>query len=102
MREWLPRGTPMPSGARSGRLLAGGEAWQIITTDNDVPALLLLPSLHDRWGEAGLVEDGMFAPLDVDGAALRVLVGKRGHLISSVQQGPWPNTSVEAQAFAIA
>lgn len=82
--------------------MAGGEAWQIITTDNDVPALLLLPSLHDRWGEAGLVEDGMFAPLDVDGAALRVLGGKRGHLISSVQQGPWPNTSVEAQAFAIA
>lgn len=98
--EWPPAGFPLPDGTRRGRVLAGAEAWQIVMTSAEAPALLVSSTLHARWGEAGLIGGNLFVP--IEGTPLLVLMGKRGYLISSIQHGPYPTTSTEARAFAMA
>lgn len=102
IKNWIPRGFLLPDKSKSRRLLNSGDNWQIILTSTENTALVTTPELVEKWGNAGIVGEKLFLPVTTTQGNFCVFIGKHDYLISSVQHGPYPNTNLEARAFAIA
>lgn len=101
-QSWLPRGFLLPDGSKSRKLLLSGDNWQIITTSIDNTILVVLSDMVEKWVSKGLIGEQLFVDVEVGQKSYCVFVTKHDYLIASVQQGPYPSTNIEAQAFAIA
>lgn len=101
-KNWLPRGFQLPDGSKSRKQLVSGDNWQIIVTSTENTVLAVRHELVEKWAGAGIVGKSLFSPVETPQGSCFVFIGKHDYLISSVQQGPYPNTNVEAKAFAIA
>ncbi|MBP7509743.1 MAG: ATP-binding protein [Prolixibacteraceae bacterium] len=99
--SWVPRGFLLSDGSRVIKLLASADDWQINSTSTEGFALVVKPLLRDKWIEAGFIGNGLFYDIKISNNSYAVFSGKHGYLISSVQQGPYPNTNIEARVFAI-
>jgi len=100
-KNWIPRGFVLSDGSRVKKLLASADDWQITSTSTEGFALVVKPLLRDKWIEAGFIGNSLFSDIEVSSNSYAVFSGKHGYLISSVQQGPYPNTNIEARVFAI-
>ena len=100
--ELLPQGFLLPDGTRRGRTLAKAENWQIVMTSAECPALIVSKSLHARWVKNGLIGESLFVPVNLGDLMFFVFTGGKDYMISSVQHGPYPETNIEAHAFAVA
>lgn len=100
-KNWMPRGFVLSDGSRVKKLLASTDDWQITSTSTEGFALVVKPLLRDKWIEAGIIGSGLFSDIEISNNSYAVFSGKHGYLISSVQQGPYPNTNIEARVFAI-
>lgn len=101
-KQWLVRGTMLPDGSKTKKLIAFSEEWQISSTSYDGFILAVKPQLYGKWVTAGLIPESVFDSLTTRDAEYRVFTSKHGYMISSVESGPYPNTSIEARAFAVA
>lgn len=99
---WLPRGFQLPDGSKSRKLLSCGDNWQIILTSTENTVLAVTCALLKKWIAANLIGEKAFSFVETAHGSFCVFIGKHDYLISSVQQGPYPNTNIEARAFAIA
>ncbi len=100
-KNWVPRGFVLSDGSRVKKLLASADDWQITSTSTEGFALVVKPLLRDKWIEAGFIGNGLFSDIEISNNSYAVFSGKHGYLISSVQQGPYPNTNIEARIFTI-
>jgi cell division protease FtsH len=101
-KQWLDRGTMLPDGSKTINLVAFSEEWQISITSYDGFVLAAKPQLYEKWVVAGLIPESVFELVTACDAEYRVFTSKHGYMISSIESGPYPNTSVEARAFAVA
>ena len=102
IKNWIPRGFLLPDESKSRKLLNSGDSWQIILTSTGNSAFVTTPELVEKWADAGIVGEKLFFPVKTAQGDFFIFIGKHDYLISSVQQGPYPNTNLEARAFAIA
>lgn len=101
-RNWLARGSMLPDGSKTRKLISCADEWQIFSTSGDGFALIVKPSLLHKWEDAQLIAPNLFSGISVGDDLYFVFVGMHGYMISSIQSGPYPNTSIEAKAFSIA
>ena len=101
-KQWLVRGTMLSDGSKTKKLVAFSDEWQISSTSYDGNVLAVKLQLYEKWVASGLIPESMFKLVQADDTQYRVFTSKRGYIISSIENGPYPNTSVEARAFAIA
>lgn len=97
---WLPLDHRLPDGSKMGRLVQAGPNWQIVETRGGGRGLLAEEQLAERWIAAGLLTDGVLAPLQFGERRLRALSSPKGQGLSAVSDGRSPNTKTEALAFA--
>ena len=101
-KNWLHRGYVLPSGNKIGKRLSAGLQWQLYATSGKGYCLVALDALISKWLAVSCVPVDMFAPISVDNCHYHLYENSSDSLISSVEHGPFPETSVEAEAFAIA
>ena len=99
---WLPSGQKMPDGSTLRRVVAEEENWQIVSTGADRFALIVLPELHDRWIQTGLIDRNLFERVIVSDRSFHVFCGETGRFISSVRCGPYTIKVDTALVFAAA
>jgi len=100
-KQWLTRGTTLSDGSKVKKLIAFSAEWQISSTSYDGLILTVKPQLYEKWVATKLIPESAFVLLPTGNAEYRVFLSKHGYMISSVESGPYPNTSAEARAFAI-
>lgn len=102
VKNWLPRGFILSDGLRISKLIAFSDMWQIYYVNNESYTLVVKPNLLERWMVSGLIFANEFIRITAEGKRLYAFIGKKGYMISSVQNGPYPTTNIEANTFAAA
>lgn len=100
--SWLPIGYELPDGGRTSRAVSDGAGWQIFATAGGGAALVVQPSLADRWLESGLIGRGQLAQFTFGPSEFVCLSCGEGHRLVPVDAGRSPNSKLEAVAFALA
>lgn len=100
--EWVSRGTLLPDDSRIDELLVMSEKWQMFSTNPAGKVLVVIPDLCQQWLELKLLPENLFSDENYNGRRVCIYCAKHGEIISSVQSGPYPKTSIEAEAFAVA
>ena len=85
---------------RIRKLIAEGECWQIYLTNVDSYALAVKPALYYKWVSDCSLPEGIFE--DSSSGEYNVLLSKGNYLISSMQDGPFPENNGQVEAFSIA
>lgn len=101
MQQWLPRGLAVSHGRRLARMVAAGESWQIYTTNTDAYVLAVTACLCDEWIQLYSLSGEIFVPYDAD-MRYRIFCGAEHYLISSLDQGPFPQNAGQVEAFSAA
>lgn len=99
---WLPLEYVLENGSKVLKLLACEEAWQIVLSDAGNRVLVVHRELRDKWVNSRLIGERFFHEEEVDGTTFCIFIGKQEYLISSILHGPYPDDSLQANAFAIA
>jgi hypothetical protein len=100
---WLPAGFALPDGMLARRPLEEGDGWQIWEVDGDGRALVVQPSLANRWVSDGLLEQGgALREFNFGNQVLHCLASGPGHQLTSLEHGISPQNKSEAIAFAVA
>ena len=102
LAAWLPIGHKLPDGAKSRIALHEGTTWQILETQSNGRALLVLDELAQKWISAGLIEDGMLVPFGFGDRTFLSLSCGPSQVLAPVAQCKSPDTKSEALAFALA
>lgn len=100
-KAWIKKGFELSDGSKIKKLICCDEAWQIFSTSNDKHALIVIESLAKRWFDNGYIVKEIFREVQIKTHTFYILVSKSGYLMSSIQYGAFPNTSIEARGFAI-
>ena len=100
MSQFLPRGYKVSSDKRIRKLIAEGEYWQIYLTNVDSFALAVKTDLYDRWVSDYSLPEGLFS--DSESGEYKVLISTGNYLISSMENGPFPENNGQVEAFSIA
>lgn len=101
MEQWLPRGMTVKSRTRIRKALAFGKDWQIYSTNQDTYVLAAKFSLYKKWSERYLAPQSIFEPLPgmID---LWIYCSSGCYIVSSLEQGPFPDNNNQIEAFSIA
>jgi len=100
MSQFLPRGYRVSPDKRIRKLIAEGEYWQIYLTNVDSFALAVKPDLYARWVSDYSLPEGLFS--DSESGEYKVLISTGNYLISSLENGPFPENNGQVEAFSIA
>ena len=98
MEQWLPRGTSVGTEKRIKRMLSASKDWQIYSTNQDSYVLAATNSLYRKWVEQYSLPNGIFSSVD----GHMIFCSSGNYLISSLNQGPYPENSGQVEAFSIA
>jgi hypothetical protein len=98
---FIPIGYAIAAG-RAGRVLAGGEGWQIYDTGRSGRVLIAEKKLGDRWLASGLLEDGTLEAFAFGPQELYALYSGANYRLDPVGASPSPASKSEAIAFAAA
>ena len=98
MEQWLPRGTSVGTEKRIKRMLSASKDWQIYSTNQDSYVLAATNSLYRKWVEQHSLPNGIFSSVD----GHMIFCSSGNYLISSLNQGPYPENSGQVEAFSIA
>lgn len=100
MNPMLPRGCSISEEKRIKRMIAEGAEWQIYSTNLDSYALAVTPDQYSKWVENFSLPTGLF---DVDSFAHCCVFSSSGnYLVSSLEQGPFPENNTQVEAFSVA
>ena len=100
MGQFLPRGYFISTDKRIRKMVAEGPDWQIYLTNLDSYALAVKPDLLHRCISDFALPDGIFS--DEISDEYYVLVSSGNYIISSLEQGPFPENNGQVEAFSIA
>lgn len=98
MGQWLPRGTSVATEKRIKKMISASEDWQIYCTNQDSYVLAATDSLYRKWVKEYSLPDGVFTTID----GYKVFCSSGDYLISSLNQGPYPENNGQVEAFSIA
>lgn len=101
MEQWLPRGTTVITEKRIKKMISSGKDWQIYSTNQDTYVLVVTTTLYEKWGADYLLPKGIFDRL-TDNSELWIYCSSGHYIISSLEQGPYPNNNGQIEAFSIA
>ena len=99
--DWfLPRGYVVLNENRIKRVIAEGNDWQIYLTNFDSYVLAVKPCLYEKWVSDYSLPVNVFKYyIDND---LYIYLSSNNYIVSSLQLGPFPDTSGQVEAFSIA
>lgn len=100
MSQFFPRGYLVSPDKRIRKLIAEGERWQIYLTNVDSYALVVKRSLYDKWINEYSLPEGIFE--DSSLGEYKVLLSAGNYMISSMEEGPFPENNGQVEAFSIA
>lgn len=98
MEQWLPRGTSLSDEKRIKKLISASKDWQIYSTNQDSYVLAATNSLYCKWVEEYSLPGGIFSVCD----GYKVFCSSGNYLVSSLNQGPYPENNGQVEAFSIA
>lgn len=101
MEQWLPRGTTVKAKKRIKKMLSSGNDWQIYSTNQDTYVLAATTPLYEKWGADYLLPKGIFDQLS-DKSELWIYCSSGHYIVSSLEQGPYPNNNGQIEAFSVA
>lgn len=101
MEQWLPRGTTVKAEKRIKKMISSGKDWQIYSTNQDTYVLATTTPLYEKWGADYLLPKGIFDQLS-DKSELWIYCSSGHYIVSSLEQGPYPNNNGQIEAFSIA
>lgn len=101
MEQWLPRGTTVKTEKRIKKMISSGKDWQIYSTNQDTYVLAATTPLYEKWGADYLLPKGIFDQLS-DKSELWIYCSSGHYIVSSLEQGPYPNNNGQIEAFSIA
>lgn len=99
---WLPIGFKLPDGAKARIALYEGADWQVYETQGDGRALVVHDELGARWQEAGLIDEGTFAPFQFGDHQLRAISCSPSQTLLPISEAKSPDNKTEALSFALA
>ena len=98
MEQWLPRGTSVTKEKRIKKMITASKDWQIYSTNQDSYVLAATRSIYKEWIYNYSLPEGIC----IDYNNYKVFCSTGNYLISSLDKGPYPNDSVQVEAFSIA
>ena len=101
MMQWLPRGFSLSDDKRIKKVISSSENWQIYSTNQDTFVLAVTTDLYELWLKDYSLPDGIFHEV-VSNAKYQVFCSKGDYLISSLENGPFPDSFGQVEAFSIA
>lgn len=101
MGKLLPRGTQLADGGKVRKVLAEGECWEIVNTSQETVALAVTEQQYQVWQANWQNAASALNSMTVCSAG-RVLLARSGYLISSLRQGPFPESTAQIDAFSMA
>ena len=101
MEQWLPRGTTVKEEKRIKKMISSGKDWQIYSTNQDTYVLVATSPLYEKWGADYLLPKGIFDQLS-DMNELWIYCSSGHYIVSSLEQGPYPENNGQIEAFSIA
>jgi cell division protease FtsH len=100
MPQYLPRGFEVKESTKIRNIVASGEEYQIYETNNSSMAVAVSCSLCEKWVELGFVPNGLFS-VAAAGSMCAFFCGSEDYIISSLLNGPFPNSSIQIEAFSV-
>ena len=101
MMQWLPRGFSLSDDKRIKKVISSSENWQIYSTNQDTYVLAVTTALYETWLEDYSLPDGIFHEIESN-EKYQVFCSKGDYLISSLENGPFPDSFGQVEAFSIA
>ena len=101
MEQWLPRGMIVKEEKRIKKIISSGKDWQIYATNQDTYVLAATTSLYEKWCADYLLPRGIFEQLS-DNIEFWIYCSSGNYIVSSLDQGPYPNNNGQIEAFSIA
>ena len=92
----LRTNTVLPDGEKIDSLYTEGRNWQLYKTASGGSALFVTEDLYRKWMLSELLEDGFF--MEMEGGW--IFTAPAGEMMASVEYGPYPGSSQEAETFA--
>ena len=101
MMQWLPRGFSLSDDKRIKKVISSSENWQIYSTNQDTYVLVVTTALYETWLKDYSLPDGIFHEIESN-EKYQVFCSKGDYLISSLENGPFPDNFGQVEAFSIA
>ena len=101
MTQWLPRGFSLSDDKRIKKVISSSENWQIYSTNQDTYVLAVTTALYETWLKDYSLPDGIFHEIESN-EKYQVFCSKGDYLISSLENGPFPDSFGQVEAFSIA
>ena len=101
MMQWLPRGFSISDDKRIKKVISSSENWQIYSTNQDTFVLAVTIALYESWLKDYSLPDGIFGEITTQ-ETYRIFCSKGDYLISSLENGPFPDSFGQVEAFSIA
>ena len=101
MMQWLPRGFSLSDDKRIKKVISSSENWQIYSTNQDTYVLVVTTTLYETWLKDYSLPDGIFHEIESN-EKYQVFCSKGDYLISSLENGPFPDSFGQVEAFSIA
>jgi hypothetical protein len=101
MMQWLPRGFSISDDKRIKKVISSSDNWQIYSTNQDTYVLAVTTALYESWLRDYSLPDGIFQEIEIQ-EKYRMFCSKGDYLISSLENGPYPDSFGQVEAFSIA
>ena len=101
MMQWLPRGFSISDDKRIKKVISSSDNWQIYSTNQDTYVLAVTTALYETWLKDYSLPDGIFHEIKSN-EKYQVFCSKGDYLVSSLENGPFPDSFGQVEAFSIA
>ena len=101
MMQWLPRGFSLSDDKRIKKVISSSVNWQIYSTNQDTYVLAVTTALYETWLKDYSLPGGIFHEIESN-EKYQVFCSKGDYLISSLENGPFPDSFGQVEAFSIA
>ena len=99
---WLPIGFQLPDASRTQLLEHAQADWQIYRTKDSRHSLVCKGSLHKKWIDKKLIEEGTFKPFTYGQEILHSITSDEDQVLCPIDECRSPTTKSDALAFALA
>ncbi|MGI5905983.1 MAG: ATP-binding protein [Candidatus Pararuminococcus gallinarum] len=101
MKQWLPRGMAVKAEKRIKKMISSGKDWQIYSANQDSFVLAATTPLYEKWIADYLLPEGIFDQSSGE-TECWIYCSTGEYIVSSLEQGPYPNNNGQIEAFSIA
>ena len=100
MKRVFERGQELNDQSRIRKMVCEGDTWQIWLTNNQTYILAASKDLYESWNALSALPDGFFVP--AEDASVCYHIASVENLISSLQDGPFPENTIQVLKFSAA